>query len=54
MRRVRRPDVTNAVTNAMTNAGTSAAAHLGIDLAEYDTRIRTFIPDYDILHDTVA
>ena len=24
-----------------------AAAHLGIDLAEYDARIRTFIPDYD-------
>ena len=24
-----------------------AAAHLGIDLAEYDARIRTFIPDYE-------
>src|SRR5215472_9693931 len=23
------------------------AAHLGIDLAEYDARIRTFIPDYE-------
>ena len=23
------------------------ASHLGIDLAEYDARIRTFIPDYD-------
>lgn len=49
MRRARRPDVINAVTNA----GTSAAAHLGIDLADYDTRIRTFIPDYDIMHDIV-
>ena len=26
-----------------------AAAHLGIDLAEYDARIRTFIPGYDSL-----
>ena len=25
----------------------SVAAHLGIDLAEYDARIRTFIPDYE-------
>jgi SAM-dependent methyltransferase len=25
----------------------SVASHLGIDLAEYDARIRTFIPDYD-------
>lgn len=54
MRRARIPDVTKAVTNAVTNGGTSAAAHLGIDLAEYDTRIRTFIPDYDNLQDIVA
>jgi len=25
------------------------AAHLGIDLADYDARIRTFIPDYDVM-----
>lgn len=25
------------------------AAHLGIDLAEYDARIRTFIPEYDAM-----
>jgi len=31
-----------------------AGAHLGIDLSEYDARIRTFIPDYEILHDIVA
>ena len=31
-----------------------AGSHLGIDLAEYDARIRTFIPDYEILHDFVA
>ncbi|MGH9525009.1 MAG: class I SAM-dependent methyltransferase [Terriglobales bacterium] len=30
------------------------AAHLGIDLAEYDERIRTFIPDYDEMLDTAA
>ena len=29
-------------------------AHLGIDLSEYDARIRTFIPDYEPLHDAVA
>ena len=33
----------------MTNGGTGAAAHLGIDLAEYDARIRTFIPDYETM-----
>jgi len=27
----------------------SVAAHLGIDLAEYDARIRTFIPDYETM-----
>ena len=27
------------------------AAHLGIDVAEYDARIRTFIPDYEALID---
>jgi len=27
----------------------SVAAHLGIDLREYDARIRTFIPDYDVM-----
>ena len=30
----------------VTNAGTGAAAHLGIDLAEYDAKIRTFIPAF--------
>jgi ubiquinone/menaquinone biosynthesis C-methylase UbiE len=30
------------------------AAHLGIDLAEYDARIRTFIPDYDEMLDAAA
>jgi SAM-dependent methyltransferase len=54
MRRARLPDVMKAVTSAVTNSGTSAAAHLGIDLAEYNTRIRTFIPDYDLLHDIVG
>jgi tRNA (cmo5U34)-methyltransferase len=54
MRRARFPDVMNAVTSTVTNSGTSAAAHLGIDLAEYNTRIRTFIPGYDNLHDIVA
>jgi tRNA (cmo5U34)-methyltransferase len=28
-------------------------AHLGIDLAEYDARIRTFIPDYEGLHGAI-
>ena len=32
----------------------AAGAHLGIDLSEYDARIRTFIPDYDLMHDAVA
>jgi tRNA (cmo5U34)-methyltransferase len=32
----------------------SVAAHLGIDLAEYDARIRTFIPDYDEMLDVAA
>ena len=31
-----------------------AAAHLGIDLAEYDQRIRTFIPHYEALLDAGA
>ena len=30
------------------------ATHLGIDLAEYDDRIRTFIPDYDAMLDAGA
>jgi tRNA (cmo5U34)-methyltransferase len=30
------------------------AAHLGIDLSEYDARIRTFIPDYEALLDAAA
>src|SRR6266540_400547 len=30
------------------------AAHLGIDLADYDARIRTFIPDYDTMLDVGA
>ena len=32
----------------------SVAAHLGIDVAEYDARIRTFIPDYETLIDEGA
>jgi tRNA (cmo5U34)-methyltransferase len=31
-----------------------AAAHLGIDLREYDARIRTFIPYYEEMLDTAA
>jgi tRNA (cmo5U34)-methyltransferase len=31
-----------------------AGSHLGIDLAEYDARIRTFIPGYDRLLDVAA
>jgi SAM-dependent methyltransferase len=31
-----------------------AAEHLGIDLAEYDARIRTFIPAYDAMLDAAA
>ena len=38
----------------VTNGVTGAAAHLGIDLAEYDGRIRTFIPGYEDLLDTAA
>jgi tRNA (cmo5U34)-methyltransferase len=30
------------------------ATHLGIDLSEYDARIRTFIPDYEALLDAAA
>jgi len=30
------------------------AAHLGIDLAQYDERIRTFIPDYEEMLDAAA
>jgi trans-aconitate methyltransferase len=30
------------------------AAHLGIDLREYDARIRTFIPDYDAMLDAAG
>jgi ubiquinone/menaquinone biosynthesis C-methylase UbiE len=30
------------------------ASHLGIDLTEYDERIRTFIPDYDAMLDAAA
>jgi ubiquinone/menaquinone biosynthesis C-methylase UbiE len=32
----------------------SVAAHLGIDLAEYDASIRTFIPDYEEMLDVAA
>jgi ubiquinone/menaquinone biosynthesis C-methylase UbiE len=32
----------------------SVAAHLGIDLREYDARIRTFIPDYEEMLDAAA
>lgn len=32
----------------------SAGSHLGIDLAEYDARIRTFIPGYELMHEAVA
>lgn len=38
----------------MSNGSVGAAAHLGIDLAEYDARIRTFIPDYDEMLDVAA
>ncbi len=31
-----------------------AGSHLGIDLTEYDARIRTFIPNYEIMHGIVA
>lgn len=32
----------------------SVAEHLGIELAEYDARIRTFIPDYEEMLDVAA
>jgi len=32
----------------------SASAHLGIDLAEYDARIRTFVPNYETMLGTAA
>src|SRR5690349_17216997 len=32
----------------------SVATHLGIDLAEYDARIRTFIPHYEEMLDVAA
>jgi len=32
----------------------STAAHLGIDLAEYDERIRTFVANYETMLDTAA
>ena len=32
----------------------SVASHLGIELADYDARIRTFIPDYDEMLDVAA
>jgi tRNA (cmo5U34)-methyltransferase len=32
----------------------SVAAHLGINVAEYDARIRTFIPDYEEMIDVAA
>src|SRR6476659_6183935 len=38
----------------VTNAVTDAATHLGIDLADYDARIRTFIPGYETMIDTAA
>ena len=38
----------------VTNAVTDAAAHLGIDLADYDAKIRTFIPDYETMIETAS
>src|SRR6185503_5153862 len=32
----------------------SVASHLGIELAEYDHRIRTFIPNYEEMLDAAA
>ena len=32
----------------------SVASHLGIELSEYDARIRTFIPDYEAMLDVAA
>jgi len=34
--------------------GMGTESHLGIDLAEYDSRIRTFIPGYEVMHDGVV
>jgi tRNA (cmo5U34)-methyltransferase len=42
------------VTSASDNRRMGVAAHLGIDLAEYDARIRSFIPDYEEMLDTAA
>jgi len=36
------------------NGAAGAAAHLGIDLADYDAKIRTFIPDYETMIDLAA
>jgi len=44
----------HARAGEVTNRGTGAGAHLGIDLAEYDARIRTFIPDYETMLGIVA
>ena len=38
----------------LSNWRVGAATHLGIDLAEYDARIRTFIPDYEEMLDVAA
>lgn len=38
----------------MTSRVTGAARHLGIDLADYDEKIRTFIPNYETMIDTAA
>jgi hypothetical protein len=38
----------------VTNVVTGAAAHLGIDLADYDAKIRTFIPEYETMIDSAA
>jgi len=38
----------------VTNAVTDAAAHLGINLAEYDAKIRTFIPGYETMIESAS
>jgi trans-aconitate methyltransferase len=38
----------------VTNAVTDAASHLGIDLADYDAKIRTFIPGYETMIETAS
>jgi tRNA (cmo5U34)-methyltransferase len=38
----------------VTKMVTGAAAHLGIDLGEYDAKIRTFIPEYETMIDSAA